>query len=126
MVHADLSPAGAWDEGCLRLAELAAVAVDFPKTGIPAIMPPELKPAKYPSYMEKKNGEVGAACNDYLLEITFLPLRSSQNHWFLLSEEGLTFEFMVQVVICNSSFSSERRIVVYVFHPLTKAQGRAK
>lgn len=59
VVHADLSPEGAWDDSCLRLAELAAIAVDFPKTGVPAIMPPDLKPNKYPSYMEKENGEVG-------------------------------------------------------------------
>jgi hypothetical protein len=59
VVHADLSPEGAWDDSYLRLAELATIAVDFSKTGVPIIMPPDLRPNKYPSYMEKENGEVG-------------------------------------------------------------------
>ncbi|CAN4076371.1 unnamed protein product [Withania somnifera] len=33
VVHADLCELGALDEKCLKLAELAALAVDFPKTG---------------------------------------------------------------------------------------------
>jgi RNA-dependent RNA polymerase len=53
VVKADLSPEGALDEGCLALAELAAKAVDYPKTGIPAMMPFQLRPREYPHFMEK-------------------------------------------------------------------------
>ncbi|GAB4829586.1 RNA dependent RNA polymerase, variant 2 [Ancistrocladus abbreviatus] len=53
VVHADLSEHGALDEKCLKLAELAATAVDFPKTGKLVTMPPELKPKTYPDFMGK-------------------------------------------------------------------------
>ncbi|GAB2284909.1 RNA dependent RNA polymerase [Dionaea muscipula] len=53
VVHADLSSYGALDEKCIKLAELAAAAVDFPKTGKLVTMPPELKPKTYPDFMGK-------------------------------------------------------------------------
>ncbi|KAK3026823.1 hypothetical protein RJ639_041895 [Escallonia herrerae] len=54
VVHADLSEYGALDEKCLKLAELAALAVDFPKTGKDVIMPSQLKPKLYPDFMGKE------------------------------------------------------------------------
>ncbi|GAB2284911.1 RNA dependent RNA polymerase [Dionaea muscipula] len=53
VVHADRSDNGALDEKCLKLAELAATAVDFPKTGQLVTMPQELKPKTYPDFMGK-------------------------------------------------------------------------
>ncbi|XP_057865093.2 RNA-dependent RNA polymerase 6 [Cryptomeria japonica] len=55
VVLADLSDYGALDEGCLKLAELAAMAVDFPKTGKVAVMPPNLRPKQYPDFMDKED-----------------------------------------------------------------------
>ncbi|KAF0920941.1 hypothetical protein E2562_037788 [Oryza meyeriana var. granulata] len=55
VVHADLSEYGAMDEKCIHLAELAATAVDFPKTGKLAIMPQHLKPKVYPDFMGKED-----------------------------------------------------------------------
>ncbi|KAH7841023.1 hypothetical protein Vadar_024594 [Vaccinium darrowii] len=54
VVHADLSEYGAHDEKCLKLAELAATAVDIPKTGKIVSMPPHLKPKLYPDFMGKE------------------------------------------------------------------------
>ncbi|CAK9182439.1 unnamed protein product [Ilex paraguariensis] len=54
VVHTDLSEYGALDEKCIKLAELAATAVDFPKTGKIVTMPFELKPKMYPYFMEKE------------------------------------------------------------------------
>ncbi|KAI4380961.1 hypothetical protein MLD38_007086 [Melastoma candidum] len=54
VVHADSSESGAHDENCLHLAKLAAIAVDFPKTGKLALMPPHLKPKLYPDFMGKE------------------------------------------------------------------------
>ncbi|KAH0682233.1 hypothetical protein KY289_019985 [Solanum tuberosum] len=54
VVHADLSEFGALDEKCLKLAELAALAVDFPKTGKLVTMPFDLKPKMYPDFMGKE------------------------------------------------------------------------
>uniref|UniRef100_A0A1D1ZGP2 RNA-dependent RNA polymerase n=2 Tax=Anthurium amnicola TaxID=1678845 RepID=A0A1D1ZGP2_9ARAE len=53
VVHADCSEHGAMDDICLRLAELAALAVDFPKTGKIVSMPHDLKPKLYPDFMGK-------------------------------------------------------------------------
>ncbi|XP_043719157.1 RNA-dependent RNA polymerase 6-like [Telopea speciosissima] len=53
VVHADLSKDGAMDEKCVKLAELAATAVDFPKTGKLVSMPRSLKPKIYPDFMGK-------------------------------------------------------------------------
>ncbi|CAL5431446.1 unnamed protein product [Camellia sinensis] len=54
VVHADCSEDGAQDEKCLTLAEKAATAVDFPKTGKIVTMPSELKPKMYPDFMGKE------------------------------------------------------------------------
>lgn len=54
VVHADQSHDGALDEKCLTLAELAATAVDFPKTGKLVTMPSHLKPKVYPDFMGKE------------------------------------------------------------------------
>lgn len=53
VVHADMSDHGALDEKCTKLAELAATAVDFPKTGKIVNMPPQLRPKLYPDFMGK-------------------------------------------------------------------------
>lgn len=53
VVHADRSPLGALDENCLLLAQLAATAVDFPKTGKAATMPYYLRIKEFPDFMEK-------------------------------------------------------------------------
>ncbi|XP_004501325.1 RNA-dependent RNA polymerase 6 [Cicer arietinum] len=55
VVHADCSDYGALDEKCIHLAELAATAVDFPKTGKLVTMPPHLKPKLYPDFMGKEH-----------------------------------------------------------------------
>eukprot|EP00026_Physarum_polycephalum_P000326 Phypoly_transcript_00326.p1 GENE.Phypoly_transcript_00326~~Phypoly_transcript_00326.p1 ORF type:complete len:1110 (+),score=131.29 Phypoly_transcript_00326:1837-5166(+) len=39
---------------CLHLAHLHSVAVDFPKSGVPAQMLPQLRPSEYPDFMEKR------------------------------------------------------------------------
>ncbi|KAD5317892.1 hypothetical protein E3N88_17838 [Mikania micrantha] len=58
VVHADLSDYGALDENCLKLAELAATAVDFPKTGKMVTMPPQLRPKLYPDFMGKEDFQI--------------------------------------------------------------------
>ncbi|XP_042505199.1 RNA-dependent RNA polymerase 6-like [Macadamia integrifolia] len=57
VVHADRSEYGALDEKCIQLAELAATAVDFPKTGKLVTMPQALKPKMYPDFMGKSESQ---------------------------------------------------------------------
>ncbi|VAH98767.1 unnamed protein product [Triticum turgidum subsp. durum] len=57
VVHADLSDFGAMDEKCIHLAELAATAVDFPKTGKFVAMPSYLRPKIYPDFLLKEDSK---------------------------------------------------------------------
>eukprot|EP01018_Ginkgo_biloba_P005534 Gb_17277 [translate_table: standard] len=40
---------------CIELAKLHSTAVDFVKTGVPAEIPPNLRPTEYPDFMEKED-----------------------------------------------------------------------
>lgn len=55
LVWSDYSPSKAEDPKCLRLAELHSVAVDYPKTGVPAEMKRDLRPQFYPNFMNKSD-----------------------------------------------------------------------
>lgn len=50
---ADKEPSKARSKACIDLAKLFSLAVDFPKTGIRAQIPPHLRIKKYPDFMEK-------------------------------------------------------------------------
>ncbi|CAI9785500.1 unnamed protein product [Fraxinus pennsylvanica] len=52
-VFADKEPYKAMSEHCIELAKLFSIAVDFPKTGVPAVIPPHLRVKEYPDFMEK-------------------------------------------------------------------------
>ncbi|GBG67850.1 hypothetical protein CBR_g971 [Chara braunii] len=55
--QADMSPQGVFDPLCIELAKLFSMAVDYPKTGVPAVMPREAKPTKFPDFLEKEYKE---------------------------------------------------------------------
>lgn len=50
----DYMDRGVEDDRCLRLADLHSKAVDYVKTGVPAIMEKKLRPHQWPHFMEKK------------------------------------------------------------------------
>ncbi|TYH90144.1 hypothetical protein ES332_A13G029600v1 [Gossypium tomentosum] len=50
---ADREPGKAMSRPCLELAKLFLIAVDFPKTGVPAEIPQELRVKEFPDFMEK-------------------------------------------------------------------------
>ncbi|KAI3817148.1 hypothetical protein L1987_10937 [Smallanthus sonchifolius] len=52
-VFADREPRKAMATPCVELAKLFSIAVDFPKTGVPAEIPSNLRPKEYPDFMEK-------------------------------------------------------------------------
>ncbi|KAL8518483.1 hypothetical protein ACS0TY_009746 [Phlomoides rotata] len=52
-VFADKKEEMALNEDCLELARLFSIAVDFPKTGVPAEIPPKSRVKEYPDFMEK-------------------------------------------------------------------------
>ncbi|PVI06539.1 RdRP-domain-containing protein [Periconia macrospinosa] len=54
LAQADAKEEGVRDEVCLELARRHSQAVDYPKSGIPATMSRDLRPKKYPHFMESK------------------------------------------------------------------------
>ncbi|XP_042502410.1 RNA-dependent RNA polymerase 1-like [Macadamia integrifolia] len=52
-VLADKEPEKAESNKCIELARLFSIAVDFPKTGVPAEIPSHLHVREYPDFMEK-------------------------------------------------------------------------
>ncbi|KAF2435682.1 RdRP-domain-containing protein [Tothia fuscella] len=53
LAFADYLDDGVKDEKCLRLAQLHSQAVDYNKSGVPAIVPRSLRPRNWPHFMEK-------------------------------------------------------------------------
>ncbi|OAA61599.1 RNA-directed RNA polymerase [Niveomyces insectorum RCEF 264] len=49
--YADQLQGGAMHPRCLELAQLHSQAVDYAKTGVPALMPPRLQPKEWPHWM---------------------------------------------------------------------------
>lgn len=54
LAQADQQPDGVTSHTCIKLAKLHSQAVDYPKSGIPAIMDNALRPKKWPHFMEKR------------------------------------------------------------------------
>ncbi|GAV82938.1 RdRP domain-containing protein/RRM_6 domain-containing protein [Cephalotus follicularis] len=50
---ADNEPLKAMSNACIELAQKFSIAVDFPKTGVPAEIPSHLRVKEYPDFMEK-------------------------------------------------------------------------
>uniref|UniRef100_A0ACD5Y0E2 Uncharacterized protein n=1 Tax=Avena sativa TaxID=4498 RepID=A0ACD5Y0E2_AVESA len=57
VVFADKDPFKAESAPCIELAKLFSIVVDFPKTGVPAKIPPHLHVKEYPDFMEKRDRE---------------------------------------------------------------------
>jgi RNA-dependent RNA polymerase len=55
LAQADQQPGGITSDACIELAKLHSQAVDYPKSGIPAVMEHTLRPRKWPHFMEKRH-----------------------------------------------------------------------
>ncbi|KAJ0098755.1 hypothetical protein Patl1_19778 [Pistacia atlantica] len=53
VAFADKEPMKARSKQCLQLARLSSIAVDFPKIGVAAEIPDELRVKKFPDFMDK-------------------------------------------------------------------------
>eukprot|EP01041_Mallomonas_annulata_P004112 gene4112-8170_t len=72
VIHSDVSDQGAKCDECILLAQLHSTAVDFIKTGIPAIFPKELNTPKCPSFMNNKYKEPYESTK--VLEISYMAM----------------------------------------------------
>ncbi|KAF1934276.1 RdRP-domain-containing protein [Didymella exigua CBS 183.55] len=55
LAQADQQSGGVTSDICIELAKLHSQAVDYPKSGIPAVMDHALRPKKWPHFMEKRH-----------------------------------------------------------------------
>ncbi|XP_050366586.1 RNA-dependent RNA polymerase 1-like [Argentina anserina] len=62
-VFADREHQKAMSHPCIELAKLFSTAVDFPKTGVPAVIPPNLYVKEYPDFMEKPDKSMYVSYN---------------------------------------------------------------
>ncbi|OJD33937.1 rna-directed rna polymerase (sad-1) [Diplodia corticola] len=53
LAMADFEDEGVRSDKCLELAQLHSIAVDYPKSGVPAQMAKDNRPKRYPHFMEK-------------------------------------------------------------------------
>ncbi|ORX92476.1 RdRP-domain-containing protein [Basidiobolus meristosporus CBS 931.73] len=84
LVHSDRHPDGAFNGICLRLAQLNSLAVDFPKTGVPAEFEPGLRAKEYPDFMEKPEGILTYKST----KVQGKMYRSIVTHEFVVSKEA--------------------------------------
>ncbi|KAF9673790.1 hypothetical protein SADUNF_Sadunf10G0060500 [Salix dunnii] len=75
VVFADREPLMARSEKCIELARLASIAVDFPKTGVPAKIPEELRVKEYPDFMEKAEDKHATYVSERVLGKLFRAVR---------------------------------------------------
>ncbi|KAJ1267762.1 hypothetical protein BS78_07G082900 [Paspalum vaginatum] len=118
VVHADISEHGAMDEKCIQLAELAATAVDLPKTGKIVTMPPSLRPTEYPDFMEKDEAIsyksekiIGKLYRTIRLYVLGMPLEGSIRNDMPPYDADLevpgAFHFIADAWQCKCSYESQ-------------------
>jgi RNA-dependent RNA polymerase len=134
VVHADLSEYGAKDEKCIRLAELAATAVDFPKTGKLVVMPSELRPKIYPDFMLKEDSK--SYKSEKILGRLYRSIREASGD-DLVSEEACTSndvsydtdlevpgasDFLADAWQCKCSYEAQLNALLSQYRVRTEAE----
>ncbi|VFQ91433.1 unnamed protein product [Cuscuta campestris] len=116
VVFADKEAQKAMSEPCLELAKLFSVAVDFPKTGVPAKMPSHLFVKEYPDFMEKPSdqktyvssrviGKLYRAVKDISLDVITSFTREDAVRWYDADLEVEGFKgFIRDAVNCKTEY----------------------
>lgn len=85
LIFADKEPSKALSDACIELATLGSVAVDYPKTGVRAVIPRHLRAKEYPDFMEKIDRptyESQQVIGKLFREVKDIALSSSNIHFF--------------------------------------------
>lgn len=111
----DQLPEGPRHGKCLRLAQLHSDAVDFPKSGRPAEMSPELRAKIYPDFMEKRSDQsyqsqrvLGKIFRECGKRLNFSPKDYSQSFNRQLLVAGYE-QYMEDAFRCKAEYDDEVR-----------------
>ncbi|KAG0046109.1 hypothetical protein BGZ83_008704 [Gryganskiella cystojenkinii] len=98
---------------CILLAQLHSDAVDFPKSGKPAVITPDLRPKKYPDFMEKRpdqsyrsNRILGRVYRDCGKPKAFTPKDYSMSFNKALLVDGYQ-RYMGDALRCKNEYDNE-------------------
>ncbi|GKT62364.1 RNA-dependent RNA polymerase [Colletotrichum tofieldiae] len=116
LAQADRSRAGAKDRRCLKLAELHSKAVDYVKTADPANFPPDLRPERWPHFMNRRKTYRSSSAlgqiYDMIQEQAFNPLYENKFDSRILNRFTLTDDFLQKArKVKNQYDTSLRRLM---------------
>uniref|UniRef100_A0A7N0TG81 RNA-dependent RNA polymerase n=1 Tax=Kalanchoe fedtschenkoi TaxID=63787 RepID=A0A7N0TG81_KALFE len=100
IAFADSQIGKAMSEPCIELAKLFSVAVDFPKTGVPAIIPNHLRVKEYPDFMEKHDKTTYKSVNvigKLFREVKDISLHSGSIQSFTSEVAWKSYDYDMQV-----------------------------
>ena len=122
LAFADFLDQGVNDERCMRLAALHSAAVDYNKTGIPAQMTKDLRPMKWPHFMEKKHKPKAAQYHskkilgqlyDAVERVNFRPkLEAPFDERILNSKIEPTDEMVATAIELKKSYDADMRRIM--------------
>ena len=119
---ADMSSRGVMDPNCLRLAQLHSEAVDYPKTGVPAVLTEDLRIKKYPHWCEKPeymtyhSKKIVGKLYDEVKRVEFKPeYQQSFDPRILNAFEELSDELLVAVKSLKADYDTDMRRVMAQF-----------
>nr|CAB3480338.1 unnamed protein product [Digitaria exilis] len=132
VVHADSSNSGAMDAKCIQLAELAATAVDFPKTGKMVAMPASLRPQQYLDFMGKEDdisyksekiiGRLYRSIQVYKLGISLEDFTSNNVPYDASLEVPGALHFIADAWQCKCSYESKLNGLLNQYSVHTEAE----
>ncbi|BBG94600.1 hypothetical protein Prudu_002930 [Prunus dulcis] len=111
---ADREPLKAMSKLCIELAKLFSIAVDFPKTGVPAIIPQHLRVKDFPDFMEKPDKPTYQSCN--VIGVLFREVKDVEPH------DGSIRSFSREVARQSYDRDMEMNGVAMVDNPSTGRQ----
>ncbi|KAI9785648.1 MAG: hypothetical protein M1816_008271 [Peltula sp. TS41687] len=120
LAWADYMVSGVKDDRCLRLAGLHSKAVDYVKTGDPAIMPRELAPRRWPHFMEKKkpkekiyhSRKILGQLYDLVERVDFVPLYHSEFDGRILNAYELEAEMLQHAREIKEKYDADMRRIM--------------
>ncbi|KAL9600633.1 MAG: hypothetical protein Q9219_003066 [cf. Caloplaca sp. 3 TL-2023] len=121
LAFADFLDEGVKSDKCIKLAALHSTAVDYPKSGVPALMTRDLRPAKWPHFMEKPNRpreniyhskKVLGKLFDQVERVDFIPIFDSPFDTRILQAYSLERSMLYEAAVLKEQYDSAMRRIM--------------